>query len=123
MVLYAGFNIRVAITPANRHKVTSLLVYVFGADILKTAFITKWFCTGCADITSMVNQAMAEITSLFRWNDFPESHFYFFRFFDVVYQSHAVYKTDTMGICDNGRFSKDISHNEVCAFSSYSWKF
>ena len=40
---------------------------------------------------------------------------HFFRVFDTVYQAHAVYQADTVGICNNGRFSKYISHNQIRA--------
>ena len=88
-------------------------------DIVKAAFITIWLCTCCTDITSMINQTMAELISLFRWNDLPQSHFYLLRLFDPIYQPHPVHQADTMGIRYDRRFSKDVTHDQIGTFASY----
>lgn len=58
--------------------------------------------------TAMLHQSVTEIIPLFRWNDLPQFHLYFFRFLDVFYQSHAVHQTDTVCVCDDRRFSEHI---------------
>lgn len=44
----------------------------------------------------------------------------FFGFFDVVYKADSVGQADAVGICDNGRLAKHISHDQVGAFSPNS---
>ena len=63
-------------------------------DIVKAAFITIWFCTCCTDITSMINQTMAEVITFFWRNDFPQSHFYLLRIFYTIYQANTVRQTE-----------------------------
>ena len=80
-------------------------------------------CPCCTDIPAMLHQSVTEIIPLFRWNDLPQFHLYFFRFLDVFYQSHAVHQTDTVCVCDDRRFSKHIPHDQIRTFASDPRKF
>ena len=77
-------------------------------------------CPCCTDVPAMLHQSVTEIIPLFRWNDLPQFHLYFFRFLDVFYQSHAVHQTDTVCVCDDRRFSEDITHDEVRALAAHA---
>ena len=54
-------------------------------NIRQTAFVTVWFGSCGADGTAVIDEAVAEAVSLFRWNEFPEFHFYFLGIFDPIY--------------------------------------
>ena len=71
----------------------------------------------------MHDQAVAEIAAFFRGNDFPEGHLDFLRLLDAVHETHAVGQADAVGVCDNGRLAKNITHDEVGAFSSHTGQF
>ena len=57
----------------------------------------------------MVNKTMAEITAFFRRNDLPQSHLHLLRILDAVNQTDTVRQTDTVCVCHDRRFAKDIS--------------
>ena len=92
----------------------------FFADIIATANFTIWLGPCSADGASVPDQSVTEIASFFWGDQLPKCHFYFFRFLDLVYEPHAIYDTDTMGIRDDGRFSEYISHDQIGAFSAHA---
>ena len=94
-----------------------LYAYAF-AHVSAAAAVAMRRCPCGTHITSKIDKAMAEIAALFRWDEFPECHFYFFWFFDAIDESHAVDETDAMCIRDDGRFSKHIPHDKIGTFSS-----
>ena len=71
----------------------------------------------------MVNKTVAETAPLFRRHQFPELHLYFFRLLDAIHNTDSVYQTNTMRVGHNGRFSEDVSHNQVCTFSADTREF
>ena len=70
----------------------------------------------------MIYQAMTEITPLLRGNQLPESHFYLLGVLAVVYQTHAVCKADTVGICHDSGLSEYVAHDQIGAFPAYARK-
>ena len=101
-------------------KKEGILHAFFFANVFQTASVTIGFGSCRADFSTVVNQSVAEIIAFFGRYDIPEGHFYLFRIFDIIYQSHAVYQADAVCIGDDGRFAKHITHDQICTFSAHS---
>ena len=100
-----------------------LLHPVFCADILQAALTAIWLCSCRTDVSAVIDQPVAEITSFFRRYDLPQCHLHFLRFFYPVYKPHTVYEANTMSICHDGRLPEHIAHDQIRTFTSYSRQF
>ena len=100
----------------------SLLYTLLSTNICKAASVAVRLRPCCTDVSPMVDQPMAEITSLLRRDKLPQFHLYFLRVFDSIHKTHAVYQADTVGVCYDCRLSKYISHNQIRTLTSYPWK-
>lgn len=92
-------------------------LYALCTDILQAAVFAVRSRACAADVTSVQYKTVAQIVAFFRWDDLPQFHFYFLWIFDVIHQSDPVTKTDAVRVRHDGRFSKDISHNQVGTFT------
>ncbi len=89
-------------------------------DVVKTALFTMRFGSGGTDIPSMIDQTVAEITALFRRDQFPQRHLHLLRILDAIHKSHPVHQSDAVGIRNNGGLVKYISHNQIGTLSANS---
>ena len=78
--------------------------------------------TGDADFPAVINKTMAEIAAFLRRNDFPQLPFYFSRLLYIVHQADQIAEPDAVRVRDNRRFSENISHDQIGAFSSHTRK-
>ena len=68
----------------------------------------------------MVYQAVTEVISLFRRNDFPQCHFNFLRILDSIHKANPVGETNAVCISDNSWFTEYIAHDQIGTFASYA---
>ena len=61
----------------------------------------------------MVYQAVTEVISLFRRNDFPQCHFNFLRILDSIHKANPVGETNAVCISDNSWFTEYIAHDQI----------
>ena len=92
----------------------------FFTDILKAASVTIGLCSSRTDLSAMEYQTVTKIASFLRGNDLPQFLFYLGGLFDALYQSHAIYQTDAMGVCHDCRFAKYITHDQISTFPANS---
>ena len=97
--------------------------YIFFAQMSSRQHLSQYGFVLAVHLTSMVHKAMAEITSFFRWNDLPQGHFHLLWFFDSIHKPDSITKPDAMRICNNCRFAKNISHDQIGTLASYAGKF
>ena len=81
-----------------------------------------WLRSGCAHGSAVIHQPVTEVIALIWRYKLPQFHLNLLRIFYPVNQSHSVDKAYTVGICYNGRFAVDITHDEVCALAAYAKK-
>ena len=79
-----------------------------------------WLRSGCAHGSAVIHQPVTEVIALIWRYKLPQFHLNLLRIFYPVNQSHSVDKAYTVGICYNGRFAVDITHDEVCALAAYA---
>ena len=89
------------------------------ADILQTAFAALR-PAGDTYSPSVVNEAVAEIISLFRRNDLPELAFHLRRLFDPVDKTDEIAQADTVGIRDDRGFAEHVAHDQVGALAPHA---
>ena len=77
---------------------------------------------GDTDRRAVMDEAVAEVASLFRRDDLPQLPLHFDRLTEAIHKSDQVAQTDTMSIGNNRGFSENIPHDQLCAFSPDSWE-
>ena len=65
----------------------------------------------------MKDESVAQVVALLRRHDLPQLSLYFGRLLDPVHKTDQIAEPDTVSVCDDGRFSKYVAHDQIGAFS------